>query len=156
MRFSPFTILASRLVCLFLSTLAYTSIASAQQSVLQSLDAQEEKKLHAPYVFKVASFAKDEGAYGSGALILLISNDTKTAIINLNGVRTELQAMQANVSPTCITGATRQQVYAKDQLRLTVKLTLRAGEEACWADGLVSIRTDKHTRRYLVKGVSGL
>jgi hypothetical protein len=47
-------------------------------------------------------------------------------------------------------------VYAKEQLRLQVKFKLKAGAEACWAEGLVSIRTDKHTHRYLVKGVSGL
>jgi hypothetical protein len=125
-------------------------------TALQPLDAQEAKKLKTPYEFRIASFAQDEGSYGSGALILLISNDTKTAIINLQGVRTEMQAMQVVTSPTCVTGATRQQIYAKDQLRLTVKFTLKAGAEACWAQGLVSIRTDKHTNRYLVKGVSGL
>ena len=125
-------------------------------TALQPIDSQEAKKLKTPYEFRIASFAQDEGSYGSGALILLISNDTKTAIINLQGVRTEMQAMQVVTTPTCVTGATRQQIYAKDQLRLTVKFTLKAGAEACWAQGLVSIRTDKHTNRYLVKGVSGL
>jgi hypothetical protein len=125
-------------------------------TALQPIDSQEAKKLKTPYEFRIASFAQDEGSYGSGALILLISNDTKTAIINLQGVRTEMQAMQVVTTPTCVTGATRQQIYAKNQLRLTVKFTLKAGAEACWAQGLVSIRTDKHTNRYLVKGVSGL
>jgi hypothetical protein len=125
-------------------------------TALQPIDSQEAKKLKTPYEFRIASFAQDEGSYGSGALVLLISNDTTTAIINLQGVRTELKAMQSVATPSCVTGATRQQIYAKDQLRLTVKFTLKAGAEACWAEGLVSIRTDKHTNRYLVKGVSGL
>lgn len=140
---------------LLIFSLQLSSLAIAQQVALQELDLQESKSLRAPYEFRIASFSKDEGSYGSGALVLLISNDTKSAIINLNGVRTELRALQAESTTECKTGATRQQVYAKDQLRLQVKLKLKAGEEACWAEGLVSIRMDKHTHRYLVKGVSG-
>ncbi len=143
------------LLC-FIVGLSAQQTATAQEKTLLEISAQEVKKLENPYEFHIASFAQNEGSYGSGALILLISNDTNTAIINLQGVRTELRAMQVVKTATCVTGTTRQQVYAKDQLRMTVKFKLRAGEEACWADGLVSIRTDKYTNRYLVKGVSGL
>lgn len=143
------------LSCL-IAGLSVQQTVTAQEKTLLEISAQEVKKLKTPYEFRIASFAQDEGSYGSGALVLLISNDTKTAIINLQGVHTEMQAMQAVATPSCVTGATRQQIYAKDQLRLTVKFKLKAGEEACWAEGLVSIRTDKHTNRYLVKGVSGL
>lgn len=136
--------------------LFFTNMVSAQQTALLALGYQEAKSLHAPYEFRVANFSKDEGAYGSGDLVLIISNDTKTAIINLNGTRTELRALQQNPNTECKTGTSRRQVYAKEQLRLQVKFALRAGEEACWAEGLISIRTDKHTHRYLVKGVSGL
>lgn len=136
--------------------LTCTNLVSAQQTALQALGSQESKSLHAPYEFRIANFSQDEGGYGSGDLVLIISHDTKTAIINLNGTRTELRALQQNPNTECKTGASRQQVYAKEQLRLQVKLTLKAGEEACWAEGLISIRSDKHTYRYLVKGVSGL
>ncbi|MFC0349927.1 hypothetical protein [Undibacterium danionis] len=143
------------LLC-FIVGFSVQQTATAQEKTLLEISAQEVKKLENPYEFRIASFAQNEGSYGNGALILLISNDTNTAVINLQGVRTELRAMQVVKTVTCVTGATRQQVYAKGQLRLAVKFKLRAGEEACWADGLVSIRTDKHTNRYLVKGVSGL
>ncbi|MBC3873817.1 hypothetical protein [Undibacterium flavidum] len=146
-------------MCVFISVPINASAqvqVSEQKAVLSALDRSELKNFNAPYVFRIASFSKEEGGYGSGALVLLMSKDTKTAIVNVNGVRTELRAMQAVAMLDCQTGSTRQQVYAKDQLRLMVKLTLKAGEEACWAEGLVSIRTDKHTNRYMVKGVSGL
>lgn len=123
---------------------------------LQAIDVQELKKLKTPYEFRIASFAQDEGSYGSGALVLVLSNDAKTAIINLQGVRTELKLMQLAATPACVTGATRQLIYAKDQLRLTVKFKSTVGADVCWEEGLISIRTDKHTNRYMVKGVSGL
>ena len=148
-------------VLMFLCTNVFV-IASADaqdargETALREIHSQELKKWQTPYEFRIASFAKEEGSYGSGPLILLITQDTRTAVINLNGVTTELQLLQKTSAPSCVTGGSRQQVYAKDQLRLMVKLTLRAGAEACWAQGLVSIRTDKHTSRYMVKGVSGL
>lgn len=143
---------------LFFFTLSgiFQASASAEEKGLSALNPQEFKTLQAPYEYRIASFAKDEGAYGSGALILLITNDMRTAIVNLNGVKTELQLMQKTPAPACATGSSRQQVYAKDQLRLMLKSSLKAGAEACWVEGLVSIRSDKHTNRYMVKGFSGL
>lgn len=139
----------------FLVSSAYAQ-GDRHEEILQAINQQEIEKLQSPYEFRIASFTKEEGSYGTGPLILLITQDMRTAIINMNGVKTELQLMQKTATPSCVTGSSRQQVYAKDQLRLMVKLTLKAGAEACWAQGLVSIRTDKHTNRYMVKGVSGL
>ncbi|WMW80298.1 hypothetical protein RF679_16860 [Undibacterium cyanobacteriorum] len=124
--------------------------------VLQAIDLNQVPKWNAPYEFRIASFAKDEGGYGSGALVLLLSNDLRTAYVNLQGVTTELKSVQKNPSTSCRSGDIRQSVYANADLRLMLKVSLEPGEEACWAKGVVSLHLNKHTYRYMVKGVSGL
>lgn len=123
---------------------------------LQAINLNEVPKWNAPYEFRIASFSRNEGAYGSGVVILLLSNDLRTAYINLQGVTTELKSVQKNPSTSCRSGEVRQSVYANAELRLMLKVSLEPGEEACWAKGVVSLHLNKHTYRYMVKGVSGL
>ncbi len=132
-----------------------TGDISAPQ-VLQAIDLSQVKKWNAPYEFRIATFAKDEGSYGSGAMVLLLSNDLRTGYINLQGKTIQLTSVQKNPSTSCKLGETRQAVYTDGEVRLLLKVKLEPGEEACWAKGLVSVHLNKHTHRYLVKGVSGL
>lgn len=140
------------------STHVHAQVAAPAEvvQVLQAIDLSQVKKWNAPYEFRIATFAKDEGSYGSGAMVLLLSNDLRTAYINLQGKTTQLTSVQKSPSTSCKLGETRQAVYTDGEVRLLLKVKLEPGEEACWARGLVSVHLNKHTHRYLVKGVSGL
>ncbi|TXI93021.1 MAG: hypothetical protein E6Q34_05920 [Burkholderiaceae bacterium] len=141
------------------SAIARTSALNEQPNasqILQAIDLSKVNKWNAPYEFRVASFAKDEGSYGSGSMVLLLSNDLRTGFVKLQGQTRELKSVQKNPSTSCKSGEMRQAVYADGEVRLMLKLKLEPGEEACWATGLLSVHYEKHTYRYLVKGVSGL
>lgn len=140
------------------STHAHAQVAAPAEvaQVLQAIDLSQVKKWNAPYEFRIATFAKDEGSYGSGAMVLLLSNDLRTGYINLQGKTIQLTSVQKNPSTSCKLGETRQAVYTDGEVRLLLKVKLEPGEEACWAKGLISVHLNKHTHRYLVKGVSGL
>lgn len=140
------------------STYAHAQAAAPSEvaQVLQAIDLSQVKKWNAPYEFRIATFARDEGSYGSGAMVLLLSNDLRTGYINLQGKTIQLTSVQKNPSTSCKLGETRQAVYTDGEVRLLLKVKLEPGEEACWAKGLISVHLNKHTHRYLVKGVSGL
>lgn len=144
------------LICFTLFTLSATAQTNISTPVLQAIDLQQVPKWNAPYEFRIATFSQNEGSYGSGAMILLLSNDQRTAFVNLKGAITELSSVQKKPSSSCNSGETRTSVYSNGSIRLLLKLKLEPGAEACWGNGLVSVHVDKHTHRYLVKGASGL
>ncbi len=149
---------------LTLVTLIAATIVSPQssaqetktQQVLQPIDVKQVSKWNMPYEYRIASFAKDENKLGSGALILLLSQDQRKAFINFQGVTVELNSVQKTLATSCTAGETRQHVYSNGQTRLLLKLKLEPAAESCFGSGLISIYVDKHTHRYLVKGVSAM
>lgn len=126
------------------------------QQVLLPIDVKQVSKWSTPYEYRIASFAKDESALGGGALILLLSQDQRKAVINFQGATVELNSVQKTLATSCTAGETRQNVYSNGQTRLLLKLKLEPAAEGCLGSGLISIYVDKHTHRYLVKGVSAL
>lgn len=137
-----------------------TTLAAAQskehRQLLQAIDLQQVPKWNAPYEFRIASFQQGEAAGGNGAVVLVLSHDQRKAFVNIQGVTTELNAVNKNLSQSCSAGEIRQNVYSDGRGRLLLKLKLQPIADACQADGLLSIHLDKRTHRYLIKGVLGL
>lgn len=129
---------------------------SKTQQVLLPIDVKQVSKWSTPYEYRIASFAKDESTLGGGALILLLSQDQRKAVINFQGATIELNTVQKNLATSCITGETRQNVYSNGQIRLLLKLKLEPTADTCLGNGLISVYVDKHTHRYFVKGFSAL
>lgn len=150
----------------FFTTLALfaASMASTQalaqdvktQQILMPLDVKQVSKWSTPYEYRIASFAKDESKLGGGALILLLSQDQRKAFVNFQGTTIELSSVQKNLATSCVASETRQNVYSNGQVRLLLKLKLEPAAEGCLGNGLISVYVDKHTHRYLVKGLSAL
>lgn len=126
------------------------------QQILMPLDVKQVSKWSTPYEYRIASFAKDESKLGGGALILLLSQDQRKAFVNFQGTTIELSSVQKNLARSCVAGETRQNVYSNGQVRLLLKLKLEPAAEGCLGNGLISVYVDKHTHRYLVKGLSAL
>lgn len=125
----------------------------AQETALSPLSANDMVNMVAPHEVRIASFAKDESSKGSGALLVLLSRDAKNATVNLNGVRTELAALQYAGGFSCVDGGSYQQIFARDQLRLLMRIKFKVVQEACTFEGLISIKLDRYTKRYMVKGM---
>ncbi len=144
------------LIVMSLVTVQAVAQDTKLQQVLLPIDVNQVPKWNAPYEYRIASFVQDEAENGSGALILLLSQDQRKVFINVNGVTTELNSVQKNISLSCRDGDIRQNVYSNGQVRLLLKLKLHADKQYCWGGGLVSVYVEKHTHRYLVKGATAL
>lgn len=127
---------------------------ATSQGILTPIDLKQVVKWNSPYEYRIASFAKDESDLGGGALVLLLSQDQRKALLNIQGRVTELVSVQKTLSSSCVAGETRQNVYSNGQIRLLLKLNMVPKADACLGQGLISVHIDKHTHRYLVKGNS--
>ena len=156
MRFFTLFVLTSALTAALMVSTQTLAQETKMQQVLLPLDVKQISKWGAPYEYRIASFAKDENKLGSGALILLLSQDQRKAFINFQGATVELNSVQKTLATSCTAGETRQHVYSNGQTRLLLKLKLEPAAESCFGSGLISIYVDKHTHRYLVKGVSAM
>lgn len=156
MRFFTLFVLTSALTAALMASTQTFAQEMKMQQVLLPLDVKQVSKWSAPHEYRIASFAKDENKLGSGALILLLSQDQRKAFINFQGATVELNSVQKTLATSCTAGETRQNVYSNGQTRLLLKLKLEPAAEGCLGSGLISIYVDKHTHRYLVKGVSAL
>ncbi|MBC3882467.1 hypothetical protein H8K35_13815 [Undibacterium sp. LX40W] len=146
-------------LALFAASMASTQALAQDvktQQILMPLDVKQVSKWSTPYEYRIASFAKDESKLGGGALILLLSQDQRKAFVNFQGTTIELSSVQKNLATSCVAGETRQNVYSNGQVRLLLKLKLEPAAEGCLGNGLISVYVDKHTHRYLVKGLSAL
>ena len=127
----------------------------AERPLLGELAKGEGKDLLAPFELFVATFAADEGSYGSGPRILLIENDLNKAVANIRGTRTTL-TRTASKGPYCEEGGTSEQRYESSEAVIETKFTTSQGEEACWVEGSVTVTVKGETRVYRVKGASGI
>ncbi len=144
------------LTCLILSGSPAKAQSNNPKPALQAIDLQQVPKWNAPYEFRIANFKAGEDAGGNGAVVLVLSHDQRKAFVNIQGVTTELSAVNKNLAQSCNAGEIRQNVYSNGQGRLLLKLKLQPVTDVCQADGLLSIHLDKRTHRYLIKGVLGL
>lgn len=127
----------------------------AEEPFLLELPKEEGANLIAPYELWIATFGPDEGSYGSGPRILLITNDRETAVANVRGHRTEL-AHLGEVRSQCQPGGKMTDTYQAQDIVLYTRFTTDPGEEACWVEGTISITIGKETQTFRVKGASGL
>lgn len=156
MRFFTLFVLTSALTAALMVSTQTLAQETKMQQVLLPLDVKQISKWDTPYEYRIASFAKDENKLGSGALILLLSQDQRKAFINFQGATVELNSVQKTLATSCTAGETRQNVYSNGGTRLLLKLKLEPAAEGCLGSGLISIYVDKHTHRYLVKGGSAM
>ena len=127
----------------------------ADDPLLTELPVREGADLIAPYELWVATFAPDEGSYGSGPRILIITNDRKTAVAYVRGNRVELQHVGELVW-RCEPGGSMKETYQAGAITVTTALTTSPGEEACWVEGAISVNLKHETQTFRVKGASGL
>ncbi len=123
---------------------------------LDKLDLKDLFNFNSGFQFRIASFSAEETEIGQGALILLLSSDQTVALIKIDGVTQRLHLLQKNSDTRCSDGAHALWVYALDEQRLMLKVSFRKIADQCQAQGLLSLRLDKHNRRILVKGVRRL
>ena len=148
----------SRCIALALVVASQFPVCAASPSedpLLTELPKAEGADLIAPYELWIATFEPGEGSYGSGPRILIITNDRKTAIANVQGHRTEL-AHSGRVRWQCEPGGTMADTYRARGVSLKTRFTTYPGEEACWVEGTVSVSVGRKTRTFRVKGASGL
>ena len=127
----------------------------AENPLLTELPKGEGAGLIAPYELWVATFAPDEGSYGSGPRILIITNDRKTAVLYARGNRVELQHV-GELRLECEPGGSMKETYRAGTVTVTTALTTSPGEESCWVEGSISVSVDHETQTFRVKGASGL
>jgi len=149
-----------RALALALSGFAMTNAGLVEAASISSDEGLQALEAFAPNAlpFRAAQFTPDETATGSGALLIAISADRKTAWVNLHGVKTELPALGKNQSSSCLNPAQRQWLFGKQQTRLQIKITTRLQSPdyrntECAYEALAVINVDKHVKRYMLKAV---
>jgi hypothetical protein len=128
---------------------------AAEAPLLTELPKGEGADLTAPYELWVATFAPDEGSYGSGPRILIITNDRKKAVVYVRGKRVELQHVGELVW-RCEPGGSMKETYQAGAVTVTTALTTSPGAEACWVEGAISVSLEHETQTFRVKGASGI
>ena len=153
------------IVRLAMVVIGFTSLSAAQptfskppsrEPILQELPKAEGATLSTPYELWIATFAPNEGSYGSGPRILLITDDGERAIANVRGRRTELLRTKSSGGRYCKEGSTWIELFEAKGVTIRTRFTTSPGEEACWVQGTITVAIASQKQTFRVKGVAGV
>ena len=135
-----------------------TPPALPSDSLLLELPEAEGKdiRLPFPYELQLATFGPDEGSYGSGPRILIITNgiESPVAIAHLRGKRTVLE-LTSRRDDNCDEGHVRSERFSGPGAVIVTRFETSPGEESCWVRGTIQVTVGAATQVYRVKGASG-
>jgi|SoiMethySBSTD1v2_1073268.scaffolds.fasta_scaffold356502_2 hypothetical protein len=147
------------LTVMLLALAAPTPPSLPPNSLLLELPEAEGKDIRLPFPYELclATFQRDEGSYGSGPRILIITNglEPPQAIANLRGERTVFE-LTSNRDDNCDEGDIRTERFNAPGAVITTWFQTSPGEESCWVSGTIRVTVGTETQVYRVKGASGL